>query len=234
MWRRKTICRLITFRGNKMYIKRILSDLHISRKPLPFYILGLQLIQLSAVFQTEIFESKQWRKYRWIYIDWWFLIHKSFYGILLRSSCTITASLHTKHCGTANHQTRQGWLEYKHSVMHSGFFLSEQQIRGKIPFRIMAKYWNLKHVFSSHYWDVLCIFFYYFTKISIFMSISVSDKQCSTSVIYRYLLVWKIILHVVHTNISRMVITNMQYTKINLDLQLQLNLISFSMTVLRP
>lgn len=48
----------------KMYIKRILSDLHISRKPLPFCLLGLQLIQLSAVFQTEISESKQWRKHR--------------------------------------------------------------------------------------------------------------------------------------------------------------------------
>lgn len=43
----------------KMYIKTILSDLYISRKLLSFYILGLQLIQLCAVFQTEIFESKQ-------------------------------------------------------------------------------------------------------------------------------------------------------------------------------
>lgn len=46
----------------KACAERILLDLHVSKKPLPCYIPGLQLIQFSEVFQTEIFDSKTCQK----------------------------------------------------------------------------------------------------------------------------------------------------------------------------
>lgn len=42
----------------KECVERILLDLHISKKSLPCCMPGLQLIQFTEVFKTEIFESK--------------------------------------------------------------------------------------------------------------------------------------------------------------------------------
>lgn len=119
----------------KVCVERILLDLHISKKSLPCYIPGLQLIQFTEVFKTEILESKMWQKSSWISTGWWFLIPKPSQWIFLWSSCTITAP-YTDPCGTAHPQTWEGCLEsepcYVQRILHS-----EQQIRGKIPFREM-------------------------------------------------------------------------------------------------
>lgn len=61
-------------------------------------------------------------------------------------------------------------------VMCSGFFPVSSKLGGKFP----SGKWNWKRIFSSHYWDISCTSFYYFIKISGFVSTSMSCPQCST------------------------------------------------------
>lgn len=58
----------------------------------------------------------------------------------------------------------------------SGFFPVNSKLGGKFP----SGKWKWKCIFSSHYWDISCTSFYYFIKISGFVSISMSCPQCST------------------------------------------------------
>lgn len=80
-----------------------------------------------------------------------FLIHHLSNGFSLHNSIT--------HRSTARRNSTTSSAQWAPPA--------EQQIRGKIPLGTMVKYSNIKYASSSHYEEVLRIFFYCLIKISI-------------------------------------------------------------------